>query len=247
MKGEDHTKIENFLNDYKALKPTRFSYADIKRITNKFNDMLSKGAHGPVYKGKLSSQILLAVKMLHNAEEDGKEFINEVGTMGKIHHLNVVCLLGFCANGFHCALVYDIFQNGSLQKFISPPTNKDSFLGWVKLQQIALGIANGMEYFHQGCDRRILHVDINPHNVLIDENLSPKITDFGLAKMCTKNQSTISMTAARETLGLMAPDVFSRNFGNVSYKFDIYSYGMLLLEFFGGRKNTNTTKNEEIF
>ena len=76
MKGEDHVRIENFLKDYKALKPTRFSYADIKRITNKFNDKLGEGAHGAVYKGKLSSQILVAVKMLHNAEGDGKEFIN---------------------------------------------------------------------------------------------------------------------------------------------------------------------------
>lgn len=244
MKGEDHERIENFLKDYKALKPTRFSYADIKRITNKFKDKIGEGAHGAVYKGKLSSQIQVAVKMLNNAEGDGKEFINEVGTMGKIHHLNVVRLLGFCADGFHRALVYDFFPSGSLQKFISPPSNKDSFLGWDKLQQIALGIANGIEYLHQGCDQRILHFDINPHNVLIDDNLTPKITDFGLAKMCSKNQSTISMTAAKGTLGYMAPEVFSRNFGNVSYKSDIYSYGMLLLEMVGGRKNSNTTTSE---
>ncbi|KEH33225.1 receptor-like kinase [Medicago truncatula] len=249
MKGEDHKRIENFLKDYKALKPTRFSYADIKRITNKFKDKLGEGAHGAVYKGKLSSQILVGVKMLNNTEGDGKEFINEVGTMGKIHHLNVVRLLGFCADGFHRALVYDFFPNGSLQKFISMTEegDKDSFLRWDKLQQIALGIANGIEYLHQGCDQRILHFDINPHNVLLDDNFTPKITDFGLAKLCSKNQSTISMTAARGTLGYMAPEVFSRNFGNVSYKSDIYSYGMLLLEIVGGRKNTNTTTNEENF
>ncbi|PNY03060.1 receptor-like protein kinase [Trifolium pratense] len=247
MKGEDHTRIESFLKDYKALKPTRFSYADIKRITNKFKDKLGEGAHGAVYKGKLSSEIVVAVKMLNNAEGDGKEFINEVGTMGKIHHLNVVRLLGYCADGFHRALVYDFFPNGSLQKFISPPSNKDSFLGWDKLQQIALGIASGIEYLHQGCDERILHFDINPHNVLIDDSFIPKITDFGLAKICSKNQSIVSMTAARGTLGYMAPEVFSRNFGNVSYKSDIYSYGMLLLEIVGGRKNTNTTTNEDNF
>lgn len=185
--------------------------------------------------------------MLNNTEGDGKEFINEVGTVGKIHHLNAVRLLCFCADGFHRALVYDFFPNGSLQKFICPPSNKDSFLGWDKLQQIALGIANGIEYLHQGCDQRILHFDINPHNVLIDDNLTPKITDFGLAKMCSKNQSTISMTAARGKLGYMAPEVFSRNFGNVSYKSDIYSYDILLLEIVGGRKNTNPTTNEENF
>jgi serine/threonine protein kinase len=245
-KGEDQTRLENFLKDYEASKPTRFSYADLKRITNQFKEKLGEGAHGSVYKGKLSSQILVAVKMLNNTEGDGREFINEVGTMGKIHHVNVVRLLGFCADGFHRALVYDFFPNGSLQNFISSP-NKDGFLGWDLLQQIALGIATGIEYLHQGCDHRILHFDINPHNVLLDENLIPKISDFGLAKLCSKTQSNVSMTAARGTLGYMAPEVFSRNFGNVSYKSDIYSYGMLLLEMVGGRKNTKTTTSEENF
>jgi len=245
MKSEDYTRIENFLKDYRALKPTRFTYADLKRITNKFKDKIGEGTHGTVYKGKLSNQILVAVKILNNAEGDGKEFINEVGTMGKIHHLNVVRLLGFCADGFRRALVYDFFPNGSLQKFISPPNNRDDFLGWDKLHQISLGIANGIEYLHQGCEQRILHFDINPNNVLLDDNFTPKITDFGLAKMCSKNQSIVSMTAAKGTLGYMAPEVFSRNFGNVSYKSDIYSYGMLLLEMVGGRKNTKTTGGEE--
>ncbi|KAK2453259.1 rust resistance kinase Lr10 [Trifolium repens] len=245
MNKEDHKRIENFLKDYRASKPTRFSYADLKRITHNFKDKLGEGAHGAVYKGKLSNEILVAVKILNNAEGDGKEFINEVGTMGKIHHLNVVRLLGFCADGFHRALVYDFFPNGSLKKFISSLNNKDNFLGWDKLQQIALGIANGIEYLHQGCDQRILHFDINPHNVLLDDNFTPKITDFGLAKMCSKNQSTVSMTAAKGTLGYMAPEVFSRNFGNISYKSDIYSYGMLLLEMVGGRKNTKITSGEE--
>ncbi|KAI5394193.1 hypothetical protein KIW84_061044, partial [Lathyrus oleraceus] len=247
MKSEDQTRLENFLKDYEASKPTRFSYADIKRITDQFNEKLGEGAHGAVYKGKLSSQIMVAVKMLNNTEGDGREFINEVGTMGKIHHVNVVRLLGFCADGFYRALVYDFFPNGSLQKFISPPNNKDAFLGWDLLQHVAIGIANGIEYLHQGCDHRILHFDINPHNVLLDDNFVPKISDFGLAKLCSKNQSTVSMTAARGTLGYMAPEVFSRNFGNVSYKSDIYSYGMLLLEMVGGRKNTNVTIGEENF
>ncbi|GAU21213.1 hypothetical protein TSUD_11300 [Trifolium subterraneum] len=245
--GEDQTRLENFLKDYEASKPTRFSYADIKRITDQFKEKLGEGAQGAVYKGKLSTQILVAVKMLNNTEGDGREFINEVGTMGKIHHVNVVRLLGFCADGFYRALVYDFFPNGSLQNFISPPNNKDAFLGWDLLQQIALGIAIGIEYLHQGCDRRILHFDINPHNVLLDDNFIPKISDFGLAKLCSKTQSNVSMTAARGTLGYMAPEVFSRNFGNVSYKSDIYSYGMLLLEMVGGKKNTKTTIGEGNF
>jgi len=244
IKGDDIARIEKFLEDYRAMKPTRFTYADIKRITNGFKESLGEGAHGAVFKGMLSQEILVAVKVLNETQGDGNDFINEVGTMGKIHHVNVVRLLGFCADGFHRALVYDFFPNGSLQNFLAPPENNDVFLGWEKLQRIALGVARGIEYLHIGCDHRILHFDINPHNVLIDDNLSPKITDFGLAKLCPKNQSTVSMTAARGTLGYIAPEVFSRNFGNVSYKSDIYSYGMLLLEMVGGRKNTNMSTEE---
>ncbi|XP_028788906.1 rust resistance kinase Lr10-like [Neltuma alba] len=209
-KGDDQVRLEKFLKDYEALKPTRFSYADIKRITKSFKHKLGEGAHGTVFRGKLSSEIQVAVKVLNNSDSDGQDFINEIGTIGKIHHINVVRLLGFCADGFHRALVYDFFPNGSLQNFISSPDNRENFLGWSKLQQIALGIGKGIEYLHQGCDYRILHFDINPQNVLLDENFTPKISDFGLAKLCSKNQSTVSMTAARGTLGYIAPEVFSQ-------------------------------------
>ncbi|XP_020961024.1 rust resistance kinase Lr10-like [Arachis ipaensis] len=241
-KGEDQQRVETFLKDYKALNPTRFSYTDIKRITKQFKDKLGEGAHGAVYKGKLTNQILVAVKILNKADGDGTEFINEVGTMAKIHHVNVVRLLGYCAEGSHRALVYHFFPNGNLQSFIALSSDKETFFGWNKMHQIAVGIAKGIEYLHQGCNQRILHFDINPRNVLLDQNFTPKISDFGLAKLCSKNRSTVSMTAARGTLGYMAPEVFSRNFGNVSYKSDIYSYGMLLLEMVGGRKNTNASQ-----
>ncbi|CAJ2674646.1 unnamed protein product [Trifolium pratense] len=246
-KEEDQVRVDKFLEDYRAQKPTRFSYADIKRITNGFKEKLGEGAHGTVFKGKLSSEILVAVKMLNNKEGEGKEFINEVGIMGKIHHINVVRLLGFCADGIHRALVYNLFPNGSLQSFIFPPDNKDNFIGWAKLQQIAIGIAKGIEYLHQGCNRPIIHFDINPHNVLLDDSFTPKISDFGLAKLCSKNLSVVSMTAAKGTLGYMAPEVLSRNFGNVSLKSDIYSYGMLLLEMVGGRKNVDMLSSVETF
>ncbi|BAT82121.1 Rust resistance kinase [Vigna angularis] len=244
-KQEDQARVDKFLEDYRAEKPARFTYADLKRITNGFREMLGEGAHGAVFRGKLSSEIPVAVKILNNTEGEGNEFINEVGIMGKIHHINVVRLLGFCAEGLHRALVYNFFPNGSLQSFIFPPEDKDHFLGWEKLQHIALGIAKGIEYLHQGCNHPIIHFDINPHNVLLDDNFTPKISDFGLAKLCSKNPSLVSMTAARGTLGYIAPEVFSRNFGNVSYKSDIYSYGMLLLEMVGGRKNVDMSSPED--
>ncbi|RDX99911.1 Rust resistance kinase Lr10, partial [Mucuna pruriens] len=240
-KEEDQTRVEKFLEDYRAEKPARFTYADVKRITGGFKEKLGEGAHGAVFRGKLSNEILVAVKILNNTEGEGNEFINEVGIMGKIHHINVVRLLGFCAEGLHRALVYNLFQTS----FIFPPDDKDHFLGWEKLQHVALGIAKGIEYLHQGCNHPIIHFDINPHNVLLDDNFTPKISDFGLAKLCSKNPSLVSMTAARGTLGYIAPEVFSRNFGNVSYKSDIYSYGMLLLEMVGGRKNVDMSSAQD--
>ncbi|GLT57321.1 hypothetical protein SLA2020_303010 [Shorea laevis] len=142
---------------------------------------------------------------------------------------------------FERALVYEFSPNYSLEKFISTADTKNRFLGWDKLQDIAIGIAKGIDYLHQGCDQQILHFDIKPSNVLLDENFNPKISDFGLAKLCSKDQSAVSMTTARGTMGYIAPEVFSRNFGNVSYKSDVYSFGILLLEVVGGKKNVDIT------
>ncbi|XP_065634148.1 rust resistance kinase Lr10 isoform X2 [Quercus suber] len=237
---ENQARIEKFLEDYKAFKPARYSYNDVKRITNQFTEKLGQGAYGTVFKGNFSNEIHVAVKILNSSKGNGEEFINEVGTMGRIHHVNVVRLVGFCADGFRRALVYEFLPNDSLEKFTSSVDSK-RFLGWEKLQGIALGIAKGIEYLHQGCDQRILHFDIKPHNILLDQNFNPKISDFGLAKLCAKDQSAVSMTTARGTMGYIAPEVFSRNFGSVSYKSDVYSFGILLLEMVGGRKNVDVT------
>ena len=237
---ENQLRIKTFLEDYKALKASRYAYADIKKITNQFKEKLGEGAYGTVFKGKLSNDVLVAVKILNNFKGNGEEFINEVQTMGQIHHVNVVRLVGYCAEGFTRALIYEFLPNDSLDKYIlSTASGANRSLSWEIMQGIALGIAKGIEYLHQGCEQRILHFDIKPHNILLDHNFKPKISDFGLAKLCAKDQSIVSMATARGTIGYIAPEVFSKNFGNVSYKSDIYSFGMLLLEMVGGRKNTN--------
>ncbi|WCJ41448.1 Protein kinase family protein [Euphorbia peplus] len=242
---EYQSKINKFLDDYKSFKPTRFSFADIKRMTNKFKDKLGQGAYGTVYSGKLSDDILVAVKVLSNSNGNGEEFVNEVGTIGTIHHVNVVRLFGYCADGFDRALVYEYLPNDSLQKFISSSDAKSHFLGWKRLKDISLGVAKGIDYLHQGCDQRILHFDIKPQNILLDHDFNPKVSDFGLAKLCGKDQSAVSMTTAKGTIGYMAPEIFSRNFGNVSYKCDVYSFGMLVLEMVGGRKIVEETRGND--
>ncbi|XP_058185918.1 rust resistance kinase Lr10-like, partial [Rhododendron vialii] len=246
LKKEDQVKIERFLENYRDLKSTRYTFAEIKKLTHNFKDKLGQGGYGIVYKGELSKDVPIAAKILDNFTGNGDDFINEVATIGTIYHVNVVRLVGYCADGYKKALVYEYLPNDSLEKFISSD-HKRASLGWEKLQGIALGIAKGIEYLHQGCDQRILHFDIKPHNILLDKNFIPKISDFGLAKLCSKEQSIVSMTAARGTVGYIAPEVFSRNFGNVSHKSDVYSFGMVLLEMVGGRKKNIDVSAEVYF
>ncbi|XP_043694224.1 rust resistance kinase Lr10-like [Telopea speciosissima] len=241
IEKENQVRILKFLDDYKSLKPSRYTFADIKRITNQFKEKLGQGGYGSVYKGKLSNEILVAVKVLNNSTRVGEDFINEVGTIGTIHHINVVRLVVFSADGYRRALVYEFLPNESLEKFIFSRDTMRAVLGWEKLQDVAIGIAKGIEYLHQGCDLRILHFDIKPHNILLDDNFNPKISRFRSCKIIFQGPSAISMIARRGTIGYIAPEVFSRSFGHVSHKSDVYSFGIMLLEMVGGRKNIDNT------
>ena len=218
--------------------PIRYSYSNIKKMTKNFKEKLGEGGFGSVFKGKLQSGRLVAVKMV-NSKANGQDFINEVATIGRIHHVNVVQLIGFCAKGSKRALVFDFMPNGSLDKYIFPRTEANISLNFEKMYEISLGVAHGIEYLHRGCDMQILHFDIKPHNILLDKNFSPKVSDFGLAKLYPTDHSIVSVTAARGTMGYMAPELVYKNIGGVSYKADVYSFGMLLMEMAGRRKNLN--------
>nr|XP_034896853.1 rust resistance kinase Lr10-like [Populus alba] len=234
-----YCKIEEFLQSHDHnLTLIRYSYSEIKKITHGFNDKLGEGGYGSVYKGKLRSGRFAAVKLLRKEKGNGQEFINEVATIGRIHHCNVVQLIGFTVEGSKRALIYEFMPNGSLEKYIFsrqgtiPLSNQ-------KIYEISLGVARGIEYLHQGCDMQILHFDIKPHNILLDEKFTPKVSDFGLAKLYPTNNSIVSLTMARGTIGYMAPELFYKSIGGVSYKADVYSFGMLLMEMVGKRKNLN--------
>ncbi|KAB2621350.1 L-type lectin-domain containing receptor kinase V.5-like [Pyrus ussuriensis x Pyrus communis] len=231
--------VEEFLDAYKNLMPRRYSYSDIKKITMAFKDKLGQGGFGSVFKGELSDGHLVAVKMLSGSKGEGQDFINEVATIGRIHHVNVVQLIGFCSERSKRALVYDFMPNGSLEKYIFLEKEKGVVLGWDRMHEIALGVAGAIKYLHEGCDIQILHFDIKPHNILLDENLNAKISDFGLARFYPRDHNTLSLTAPRGTMGYIAPEMFYRNLGGVSYKADVYSFGMLLMEMAGRRKNLN--------
>ncbi|WZY96923.1 hypothetical protein YC2023_069252 [Brassica napus] len=211
-----------------------YSYARVKRMTNSFANALGKGGFGTVYKGKLlDGNQDVAVKILKESKGNGEEFINEVASMSRTSHVNIVSLLGFCYEGNKRAIIYEFMPNGSLDKFISE--HMSTKMDWEKLYNIALGISRGLEYLHNRCVSRIVHFDIKPQNILTDKDLCPKISDFGLAKLCKNKESIISMLDARGTAGYIAPEVFSKNFGVVSHKSDVYSYGMVVLEMIGAR------------
>ncbi|KAL3713886.1 hypothetical protein ACJRO7_036301 [Eucalyptus globulus] len=230
--------IEEFLQAHNNFLPIRYSYSNIKKITRNFKHKLGEGGYGSVYKGMLRSGNEVAIKILKQSKAHGQDFISEVATIGRIHHVNVVQLIGFCFEGSKQALVYDLMSNGSLDKHIF--TDKcDKFLDYRKIYEIALGVARGIEYLHRGCDMQILHFDIKPHNILLDKNFTPKVSDFGLARLYPTDHSIVSLTAARGTLGYIAPELFYKNIGGVSYKADVYSFGMLLMEMAGRRKNIN--------
>lgn len=231
-----------------SLSLKKYKYSELKKITRSFEDELGEGGYGVVYKGSLKDGRMVAVKLLKGSKGNGEDFLNEVMSIGQTSHVNIVSLLGFCLEGSQRALIYEYMSNGSLQKHIYSESSKLA-IGWEMFLKIAIGIARGLEYLHQGCNTRIIHFDIKPNNILLDHEFSPKIADFGLAKLFHLKDSVLSMAEARGTIGFIAPEVFSRGFGVVSTKSDVYSYGMLLLEMVQGKKDLkrNVGSSSETF
>ncbi|KAL6321782.1 hypothetical protein AAG906_035300 [Vitis piasezkii] len=153
---------------------------------------------------------------------------------------------GTIATGSKWALIYDFMPNGSLDKFIFLKGEKHIPLSWDRLYKIAVGVGHGIDYLHQGCDMQILHFDIKPHNILLDEDFTPKVSDFSLAKLYSTNESVVSLSAARGTLGYIAPELFYKNIGHVSYKADVYSFGMLLMEMVGKQRHFSIHQEQDL-
>ncbi|KAI5596261.1 hypothetical protein BDE02_03G194700 [Populus trichocarpa] len=213
-----------------------FTYQELAEATEGFKEELGRGAFGVVYKGvvHIGSSIVVAVKKLNNVAEDRvREFKTEVNVIGQTHHKNLVRLLGFCEEGDQRLLVYEFMSNGSLSSFIF----QDAKPGWKIRIQIAFGVARGLLYLHEECSNQIIHCDIKPQNILLDEYYNARISDFGLAKLLLLDQSQ-THTAIRGTKGYVAPEWF-RNLP-VTVKVDVYSYGVLLLEIICCRRNVDS-------
>ncbi|CAN6164059.1 unnamed protein product [Urochloa humidicola] len=222
--------------------PTRYTYKELQDATNNFSNKLGQGGFGSVYLGTLPDGSHIAVKKLEGIGQGKKEFRSEVTIIGSIHHIHLVKLRGFCVEGAHKLLAYEYMAKGSLDRWIFQSNEDSSLLDWDTRFNIALGTAKGLAYLHQDCESKIIHCDIKPENVLLDDNFLAKVSDFGLAKLMTREQSHV-FTTLRGTRGYLAPEWIT-NYA-ISEKSDVYSYGMVLLEIISGRKSYDPVESSE--
>nr|KAJ0226711.1 hypothetical protein LSAT_V11C100003750 [Lactuca sativa] len=221
------------LLEYASGAPVQFSYKDLQRATKGFKEKLGSGGFGAVYRGVLANRTVVAVKQLEGIEQGEKQFRMEVATISSTHHLNLVRLIGFCSEGRHRLLVYEFMKNGSLDNFLFVPEQQ---LNWESRYNIALGTARGITYLHEECRDCIIHCDIKPENILLDESYNSKVSDFGLAKLVNpKDHRYRTLTSVRGTRGYLAPEWLANL--PITSKSDVYSYGMVLLEIVSGRRN----------
>lgn len=228
------------LLEYASGAPVQFSYRELQRCTKSFKEKLGAGGFGTVYRGVLSNKTVVAVKQLEGIEQGEKQFRMEVATISSTHHLNLVRLIGFCSEGRHRLLVYEFMRNGSLDSFLFT-TDSGKLLTWEYRFNIALGTAKGITYLHEECRDCIVHCDIKPENILVDDNYTAKVSDFGLAKLLNpKDNRHKNMSSVRGTRGYLAPEWLANL--PITSKSDVYSYGMVLLEIVSGQRNFNVSE-----
>lgn len=224
------------LLEYASGAPVQFSYKDLQRCTKNFTEKVGSGGFGTVYKGELSNKIMVAVKQLEGIEQGEKQFRMEVATISSTHHLNLVRLIGFCSEGRHRLLVYEFMKNSSLDTFLFTSSDHDKTLDWDTRFNIAIGTAKGIAYLHEECRDCIVHCDIKPENILLDESFNAKVSDFGLSKLIhARGHQNLPLTSVRGTRGYLAPEWLANL--PITSNSDVYSYGMVLLEIVSGRRN----------
>ncbi|CAN6486786.1 unnamed protein product [Victoria cruziana] len=212
----------------------RFTFKELKKATNNFIDEIGRGGSGVVYKGVLEDKRVVAVKKLEGLTDGSEEqFWSEVSTIGRINHMNLVAMFGFCAEKQKRLLVYEYLENGSLEKNLF---SNGTVLAWENRFNIALGTAKALAYLHEECLEWVLHCDVKPQNVLLDKDFQPKVADFGLSKLFARGGNNISeFSKVRGTRGYMAPEWILNL--PITSKVDVYSYGILVLELVTGRSS----------
>ncbi|GLU14114.1 hypothetical protein SLE2022_307020 [Rubroshorea leprosula] len=226
-------------------RPNTFSYAELRAATDDFSpsNKLGEGGFGPVYRGKLSDGRVAAVKQLSVASHQGKsQFVTEIATISAVQHRNLVKLYGCCIEGNRRLLVYEYLENKSLDQALFG--NKDLLLDWPTRFNICLATARGLAYLHEESRPRIVHRDVKASNILLDAELCPKISDFGLAKLYDDKKTHIS-TRVAGTIGYLAPEYAMR--GHLTEKADVFGFGVVALEILSGRPNFENSQDNDKF
>ncbi|EFJ23436.1 hypothetical protein SELMODRAFT_103605 [Selaginella moellendorffii] len=236
-KGFFDAKKEGSRGDESKIAAQTFTFRELASATKNFRPecMLGEGGFGRVYKGRLDSGQVVAVKQLdRNGLQGNREFLVEVLMLSLLHHPNLVNLIGYCADGDQRLLVYEFMQLGSLEDHLHDvPADKEP-LGWNTRMKIAAGAARGLEYLHDKANPPVIYRDFKSSNILLGEGHHPKLSDFGLAKLGPVGDKTHVSTRVMGTYGYCAPEYAMT--GQLTLKSDVYSFGVVLLELITGRK-----------
>ncbi|XVF21473.1 hypothetical protein REPUB_Repub12eG0093400 [Reevesia pubescens] len=219
-----------------ALSVKTFTLGELEKATDKFSSkrILGEGGFGRVYHGVMEDGSEVAVKLLTRDNQNGdREFIAEVEMLSRLHHRNLVKLVGICFEGRIRCLVYELVPNGSVESHLHGVDKKKGPLDWDARLKIALGAARGLAYLHEDSNPRVIHRDFKASNVLLEDDFTPKVSDFGLAREATEGSQHIS-TRVMGTFGYVAPEYAMT--GHLLVKSDVYSFGVVLLELLTGRK-----------
>ncbi|MQM21155.1 hypothetical protein Taro_054189 [Colocasia esculenta] len=225
-------------------KPLRkLTFAHLLEATNGFSadSLIGSGGFGEVYKARLKDGCIVAIKKLvHVTGQGDREFTAEMETIGKIKHRNLVPLLGYCKVGEERLLVYEYMKHGSLDMVLHDRSKGGPKLDWPARKKIAIGSARGLAFLHHSCIPHIIHRDMKSSNVLLDENLEPRVSDFGMARLMNALDTHLSVSTLAGTPGYVPPEYY-QSF-RCTTKGDVYSYGVLLLELLSGKRPTDPTE-----
>ncbi|XP_022142819.1 cold-responsive protein kinase 1-like isoform X2 [Momordica charantia] len=233
VEGLFDTEISNIQN------VRLYSYEELRKATENFRseNKLGQGGFGSVYKGRLKDGTLAAIKVLSVDSSQGtREFLAEINVITSINHDNLVKLHGCCLEGHHRILVYPYLENNSLDRTLFGRGQGNVQFNWQTRCKICIGIAQGLTFLHEEVQPHVIHRDIKASNILLDKDLTPKISDFGLARLLPAHLTHIS-TRIAGTTGYIAPEYAIR--GQATRRTDIYSFGVLLVEIVCGRHNIN--------